>query len=320
MICDSKDQMLCPLCNHIPYWLDKYFTVLYPKKISHRRGVGMGPNGKNLVFYWTCLGLLHFTNFSSALQITCQIPPTSSTQLHQKCKVGPNFNVFMKQQNRCFTNKYFELPHKFEDKLPTITTSYIKNILFYSFSHLAALLETRGKKCSPEPLPPESTTSSASRHRSCASSAMATHPVPRPPLASFDPFPHPRVLLLSLASAVALQEVHRPGGFRYTKVFPQAVCDVPLPNPAIWEGEGDPDMVAPLFGRFPMGRGWRILARWPRGVLRQAAWLLPWCYRRGFKEPTRRRRSKLRACTLCSCVPSICPGYIKLFAANRRTI
>jgi hypothetical protein len=138
--------MLCPLGNHIPYWLDKYFTVLYPKKISHRRGVGMGPNGKNLVFYWTCLGLLHFTNFSSALQITCQIPPTSSTQLHQKCKVGPNFNVFMKQQNRCFTNKYFELPHKFEDKLPTITTSYIKNILFYSFSHLAALLETRGKK------------------------------------------------------------------------------------------------------------------------------------------------------------------------------
>jgi hypothetical protein len=75
-----------------------------------------------------CLGLLHFTNFSSASQITYQTPLTSPTQFQKKSEVGPNFNIFMKQQNRCFTNRYFELPHEVESKLPTITTGYIKMI------------------------------------------------------------------------------------------------------------------------------------------------------------------------------------------------
>jgi hypothetical protein len=34
----------------------------------------------------------------------------------------------MKQQNRYFTNRYFELLHKVEDKLSIITTCYIKNL------------------------------------------------------------------------------------------------------------------------------------------------------------------------------------------------
>jgi hypothetical protein len=75
----------------------------------------------------TCLRLFHFTNFNLASQITCQTPPTSP----KKCEVGPNFDVFMKQQNRCFTNSFFELSRESEGKFPTVATAYIKNGSFY---------------------------------------------------------------------------------------------------------------------------------------------------------------------------------------------
>jgi hypothetical protein len=51
----------------------------------------------------------------------------------------------MKQQNMCFKNRYFQLPHEIEGKLPTMASDYIKNGSFYLFSHLAAPLEMRWK-------------------------------------------------------------------------------------------------------------------------------------------------------------------------------
>jgi hypothetical protein len=55
-------------------------------------------------------------------------PNFASSASPKKCKVSPNFNIFMKQQNRCFTNRYFELPRKVEVKLPAIATGYIKMV------------------------------------------------------------------------------------------------------------------------------------------------------------------------------------------------
>jgi hypothetical protein len=55
-------------------------------------------------------------------------PNFASSASPKKCKVSPNFNIFMKQQNRCFTNRYFELPRKVEVKLPAIVTGYIKMV------------------------------------------------------------------------------------------------------------------------------------------------------------------------------------------------
>jgi hypothetical protein len=59
----------------------------------------------------------------------------------------------MKQQNRYFINRYFELPHEIEDKLPEIATGYIKTVVqFLPVSSVAiqvpghgVMMETRDR-------------------------------------------------------------------------------------------------------------------------------------------------------------------------------
>jgi hypothetical protein len=127
---------------------------------------------------------LHQLQFSFANHLSNTV---NFTSFPKKFEVGSNFNIFMKQQNRCYMNRYFKLPCEVESKLPAIATGYIENGSFYLFSHLAAPLETRGKKCSLEPSQPESAMISSSHRRSHASSSAATHPVPRPPMRTTSP-------------------------------------------------------------------------------------------------------------------------------------
>jgi hypothetical protein len=54
------------------------------------------------------------------------IPNFTSSTLSKKYEVNSNFNIFIKPQNSCFTNRYFKILHKIKDKLTTITTGYIK--------------------------------------------------------------------------------------------------------------------------------------------------------------------------------------------------
>jgi hypothetical protein len=79
-----------------------------------------------------------------------QILLTSPHHFETKFKVGPNFNIFMKQHIRCFINTYFEFPHKFKDKLPVIITGYIKkNSSFYllSTSSLRCVAQAQSRCC-----------------------------------------------------------------------------------------------------------------------------------------------------------------------------
>jgi hypothetical protein len=90
-------------------------------------------------------GLIFFIIFSFA-----QILLTSPHHFETKFKVGPNFNIFMKQHIRCFINTYFEFPHKFKDKLPVIITGYIKkNSSFYllSTSSLRCVAQAQSRCC-----------------------------------------------------------------------------------------------------------------------------------------------------------------------------
>jgi hypothetical protein len=47
-------------------------------------------------------------------------------------KLIPTSIFFLKQQNKCFTNKYFKLPHKIEDKIITNDIHYTENGSFLS--------------------------------------------------------------------------------------------------------------------------------------------------------------------------------------------
>jgi hypothetical protein len=65
----------------------------------------------------------------------------------------------MKEQNRCFTDRYFEIPAEVEVKLPVITASYVKNGSFYLFSSpvaspLSPRRPTHRRSSSAPPLPP----------------------------------------------------------------------------------------------------------------------------------------------------------------------
>jgi hypothetical protein len=53
----------------------------------------------------------------------------------KKYEVDLNFNIFMQQQNKYFTNRYFKFSHKVKDKFTAIIPSYIKKKRFtLSFS------------------------------------------------------------------------------------------------------------------------------------------------------------------------------------------
>jgi hypothetical protein len=71
---------------------------------------------------FTSLTSLSFTNHLP------NAPNFTSSASPKNVKLALTSMFFMKQQNKCFTNRYFELPHEVEDKLPIINTDYIKMV------------------------------------------------------------------------------------------------------------------------------------------------------------------------------------------------